>query len=440
LIGAGTGGITVAKQLEATKLVKPNEITIFDSNTIHHYQPGWTKIGGGVFKSSYITNNLMQLSIPKLTQGFNYQNKAISKILPEENAVVTNEGEKITYEHLIVAAGLKINLNSIPGFYDLFKDPSKNVSTVYDREGAFKMAKIRENFKGGRAIFTQPTPPIKCGGAPQKMAFLSEDYWKKRGIEADVHFFTPLPQMFAVDYFSDALYKEATRRGITPHFTSVLIGVKDGIATFKNTLNNSTWDEPYDLLHVVPHMSAPDLLIGSAISNANNFVDIDATMRHKKYSNVWAVGDCVGLPQAKTAAALFSQAPVLVENLTKVLENKTCPNVRYDGYSSCPLFVSQNRLLLAEFREMVKENGEIVKDIDESIHKGKQNVPAISYFYITKSFAFIYPWLAMKGKWFGKSGPFRPDFYTHKDHRWIYGLLLNLAWITPIGLIILYSL
>jgi sulfide:quinone oxidoreductase len=269
------------------------------------------------------------------------------------------------------------------------------------------------------------------------MAFLSEDYWRINGIKADVHFFTPLPQMFAVDYFSKALFKEASSRGITPHFTSVLISVKDGIATFKNLKDNTTWDEAYDLLHVVPHMSAPDLLIGSPISNANNFVDIDATMRHKKYSNVWAVGDCIGLPQAKTAAALFSQAPVLVENLSKVLKNEPCPNIRYDGYSSCPLFVSHDRLLLAEFREMVKENGEIYKDIDESIDVGKQDVPAKTYFYITKSFAFIYPWLAMKGKWFGKNGIVKPNFYVSNDIRWMYKYLLHLTWLAPAILLLM---
>ena len=440
VIGAGTGGISVSHQLVNKGTVKPNEITIFDTSNVHHYQPGWTKIGGGVFTSKYVIDNLMKLDMKDITNGFNFQNKTINKILPDSNSVETSEGEKFTYDHLIIAAGLKINLNSIPGFYELLKDPNKMVSTVYDREGALKMANIRKNFQGGRALFTQPTAPIKCGGAPQKMAFLCDDYWKRKGVKADVHFFTPLPQMFAVDYFSKALYKEAISKKITPHFTSVLINVKDGVATFKNLKDNTTYDENYDLLHVVPHMSTPELLVGSPVSNQAGFVDIDSTMRHKKYENIWALGDCIGLPQAKTAAALFSQAPVLVENLSSVLENKANPKYKYDGYSSCPLFVSQDKLLLAEFKEYINDKGETVKEIDESIDIGKQNIPTKTYFYITKSFAFIYPWLALKGRWFGKYGPKKFNYKNQIDHRYLYKYGLYLLYSSPFILLISFIL
>jgi len=33
-------------------------------------------------------------------------------------------------------------------------------------------------FEGGTALFTQPTTPIKCGGAPQKIMYLAESHFK----------------------------------------------------------------------------------------------------------------------------------------------------------------------------------------------------------------------------------------------------------------------
>jgi hypothetical protein len=33
----------------------------------------------------------------------------------------------------------------------------------------------------GNAIFTQPAGAIKCGGAPQKIMWLAEDYWRREG-------------------------------------------------------------------------------------------------------------------------------------------------------------------------------------------------------------------------------------------------------------------
>jgi NADPH-dependent 2,4-dienoyl-CoA reductase/sulfur reductase-like enzyme len=418
--------------------VKGKDITIFDPAKVHHYQPGWTKIGGGVITSDYIINNVMQKPMSELTKGLGFENMTVKEIKPDENAIITENGEKWTYEQLIVAAGLKVNLNSIPGFYELYKDPNKMVSTIYDFEGAMKMAKMRKAFKGGRALFTQPPPPIKCGGAPQKMAYLCKDYWDKNGIKTDVHFYTPLPQMFAVDYYSKALHEIAKEKGITPHFTSVLVSLLDGVATFKNTSTGATFDEPYDLIHVVPHMAVPPLLKGSPVTNEAGFVEIDPTMRHKRYNNIWALGDCISLPQAKTAAALFSQAPVLVENLKGDLTGKPVTH-RYDGYSSCPLFISNDKLLLAEFREYMNDKGELVRETDESIHKGGQNIARTIYYYITKSFTLVYPYLGLKGKWFGKHALIKPNYSNLKDFRYLYKYLLYSMYVAPFAML-LYTL
>ena len=43
-----------------------------------------------------------------------------------------------------------------------------------------KTFELIKNFQGGNAIFTMPTLPIKCPGAPQKIMYLAEDYWRHR--------------------------------------------------------------------------------------------------------------------------------------------------------------------------------------------------------------------------------------------------------------------
>jgi sulfide:quinone oxidoreductase len=57
-----------------------------------------------------------------------------------------------------------------------------------------------KNFKGGNALFTQPTTPIKCGGAPQKIAYLAADYFRKSGVAKDTNviFATPGSVIFGV--------------------------------------------------------------------------------------------------------------------------------------------------------------------------------------------------------------------------------------------------
>jgi NADPH-dependent 2,4-dienoyl-CoA reductase/sulfur reductase-like enzyme len=67
-------------------------------------------------------------------------------------------------------------------------------------------------------------------------------------------------------------------------------------------------------LHLVPPMSPPAFIKESGIGNQAGFVDVnDFTLRHNKYPNIWALGDSSSLPCSKTAAAIYSQTPVLVK-------------------------------------------------------------------------------------------------------------------------------
>jgi len=75
-----------------------------------------------------------------------------------------------------------------------------------------------KNFKGGNALFTQPTTPIKCGGAPQKIAYLAADYFRKSGVAKDTNviFATPGSVIFGVPEIKRTLMKVIDRYGI--HF------------------------------------------------------------------------------------------------------------------------------------------------------------------------------------------------------------------------------
>jgi NADH dehydrogenase FAD-containing subunit len=117
IVGGGTAGVTVAHQLIRDKVISNNDLTIFDKNSVHHYQPGWTKIASGVIESDFMINNYTKYKIQDLCKNFNYQNSEIKTINPENNSIETLNGDKWTYDNLIIAAGLKINLDGIPGIF-----------------------------------------------------------------------------------------------------------------------------------------------------------------------------------------------------------------------------------------------------------------------------------------------------------------------------------
>ncbi len=62
----------------------------------------------------------------------------------------------------------------------------------------------------------------------------------------------------------------------------------------------------YSLIHVAPPMCSPRILANckQLVDNAG-FLDVDKeTLQHKRYQNVFGIGDCTNVPTSKTAAAV----------------------------------------------------------------------------------------------------------------------------------------
>ena len=126
-------------------------------------------------------------------------------------------------------------------------------------------------------------------------------------------------------------------------------------------------------------------------------------MQHKRFGNVFGLGDCAGLPTSKTAAAICRQAPVVVHNLLQHRAGKKL-NAKYDGYTSCPLVTGFGSLLLMEFGygNKLMEN----MPWDQSIHDGWRGW--IHYCVKKYIFATTYWRGILKGSWYGPTGPFPP--------------------------------
>ena len=99
----------------------------------------------------------------------------------------------------------------------------------------------------------------------------------------------------------------------------------------------------------MPAQRAPEFIRQSPLANADGWVEADhETLRHPRFGNIFSLGDVCAAPNAKTAAAVRKQAPVVAENVIAVLAGKG-PRALYDGYGSCPLTVERGKIVLAEF-------------------------------------------------------------------------------------------
>ena len=126
---------------------------------------------------------------------------------------------------------------------------------------------------------------------------------------------------------------------------------KAKVATFKTTLGEESTEikVDFDMIHVTPPQSAPQFIKDSPLANDAGWVDVNQhTLQHHRYSNIFSLGDVASTPNAKTAAAIRKQAPVVVNNIL-ALRSASSLSSQYDGYGSCPLTTALNKVILAEF-------------------------------------------------------------------------------------------
>ncbi len=348
IIGGGNAGISVAAQLllKRSKL----QIAIIDPSEKHYYQPAWTLVGGGAFDITKTERS--EASV--IPNGAEWIKKKATGFEPEQNTVILEDGEKLTYDFLVVAPGIQLNWADVKGLPETL---GKNgVTSNYSFKTAPYTFELIKNLKGGKAIFHNPHTPVKCGGAPHKIMYLAADYFRKHGILKDIQieYHSGAGKLFSVDKYEQTLKKVVQRGNIKLFFNEKLMEVDgpnkralfEGIG--KDNEGIQSWVN-FDMIHVTPPQSAPDFVRNSTLVNQAGWVDVDQyTLQHKKYSNIFSIGDASGLPTSKTGAAIRKQAPVLVENLLCSIDGKAMKG-HYSGYTSCPLVTGYGKLVLAEF-------------------------------------------------------------------------------------------
>lgn len=362
IVGGGTGGI-----MTAARMVKESgyRVTVIEPAEYHYYQPAWTLVGANTYDYEKTKRKMSDV----MPSGVTWIKEFAEKVDPENNQIQLASGKSIKYDYLVLSPGLVYDFNQIEGLADAI-DKGVVCSNYTDPKHTWEVIK---NFKGGNAVFTQPTTPIKCGGAPQKIAYLAADYFRKTGIADKTNVVLAMPGsvVFGVKEIKKTLEQVISDYDIQfkPHYAPIKIDAANKIITFKwvnagdnqcvineeNLLKeklsgDSIIEMPFDMLHLAPPQAAPKFIRESVLANDNGWLDVDIhTLQHKKFPNIFGMGDAAALPTAKTGAAIRKQVPVVIENIKRLNQSGKISDKTYNGYSSCPLVTGYGKMVLAEF-------------------------------------------------------------------------------------------
>ena len=380
ILGGGAGGIMAMARLRSS-LNNP-DITIITPNETHLYQPGQVFIAAGVYEPEEIEMSNKNF-IPDDVKWIKDEAKSIDA---DKNTITLRNGEEISYDYLVVATGLQYHYEQIEGL-SVADIGTNGISSVYlndlekgTHDGGelthqwFKDLKAAaKEGKKPRAIYTHPNTPVKCGGAPQKILYLSADYLKKDGLTAEFIFTTNNPKLFSLQNVDEELQRtQDGYEGMSTKFTHNLkaIDVKKKIATFDHFWQEQgeydadfemyeTLDKyekvniEYDFIHIVPPMGPVDVVKNSMLGwqkgTARGWLEVDKfTLQHMRYKNVFGIGDICGIPMGKTGGSARHHAPIMVANLISAMEGKELKE-KFDGYTVCPLKTEYGKIIMAEF-------------------------------------------------------------------------------------------
>jgi sulfide:quinone oxidoreductase len=358
IIGGGTGGIMVAAQL--LKKDKSLDIGLIEPADTHYYQAAWTLVGAGTYNYDKTARSMASV----LPKGVKWIKDYASGFDPVNNSVSTRSNGEITYDYLVVAPGLVYDFSLVPGLGEAI-DKGVVCSNYTDPKHTWDVIK---NFKGGTALFTQPTTAIKCGGAPQKIMYLAENYFRRSGVNKNtkIVFATNGGVIFGIKTIAETLMNVVDRKDINLRFGHQLkkIDAEKQIAWYALGDNKSEYNHKdvevfedgdlvgihYDMLHTAPPSVAPKFIQDSPLVNDAKWLDVDhSTLQHNKYANIFGLGDVAALPTAKTGAAVRKQVPVVVDNISLLIKQDRIGSKSYNGYSSCPLVTDYGKMVLAEF-------------------------------------------------------------------------------------------
>ena len=379
IVGGGAGALMVLARLR--RALSHPEITMIAPNDKHVYQPGQIFVAAG----EYEPDDIIFDNTGYIGEDVTWIKDEVATFDPDNNKLQTKGGREVEYDYLVVAAGTQYHYEQIQGLSaDMI---GKNgIASVYLNDIAagtaaggvttrdwFNALKEAAKTSKPRVICTQPSTPLKCGGAPQKILYLADDYLRHDKLSADFVFATAGEKLFSLPEIEASLKKVQDGYGnITNRFGHDLIAIdaENKKATFLHKYQvQGEYDKDleeydmidkeeevvmeYDFIHISPPTAAAGAVADSLLAwqkgTAKGWLEVDReTLQHRRYKNVFGIGDVCGIPIGKTGGSARHHGPVVVSNLIAVMEGKE-PTAKFDGYTVCPLKVSYGKIIMAEF-------------------------------------------------------------------------------------------
>ncbi len=316
-------------------------VTVVDADDNHRYQPGYLFMPFGTYTPKQVTKSRRKY----LSKGVSLVYGEIDKVEPDANAVLLTDGQRLTYDYLIIATGVTPRPDQTPGMAD---DMGGSVHEFYSYKGSVALADKLKTWEGGKLVIHITEMPIKCPVAPLEFAFLADAFFKDKGMrdKVDLTYVTPLDAAFTKPIAAEAFGNTLEEKGISvvPDFMIESVDPEN-----KKLVAYDETEVPFDLLVTIPLNMGADYVARSGLGNDLNLVPVDKfTQQSKAHENIFALGDANDIPASKAGSVAHFEVDIFMENFLQLLEGREMTH-KFDGHANCFIETGGGKAMLIDF-------------------------------------------------------------------------------------------
>lgn len=342
VLGGGTAGTMVANKLRRKLDPACWQISVVDRDDRHLYQPGLLFVPFGTYQPAAVTRSRHRF----IPDGVELVLGEISMVDADAGEIHLADGRQLGYDYLVIATGTTPRPDQTPGM--LGQQWRRSIFDFYTLDGATALARALARFDGGRFIVHVTDMPIKCPVAPLEFTFLSEAYFRHRGMrdQVELTYATPLPGAFTKPIASAQLGSMLGERMIAVEPDFMVERIDDETKTLVS------YDEreiPFDLLVTVPLNMGAEYIARSGLGDELNYVPVDKhTLLSKAHDNIFAIGDANNIPTSKAGSVAHFSVDVFTGNFCQHAAGQPMTD-RFDGHANCFVESGDGKGLLIDF-------------------------------------------------------------------------------------------
>jgi sulfide dehydrogenase [flavocytochrome c] flavoprotein chain len=238
--------------------------------------------------------------------GIRVVNAGATVVDPHARSVTLGSGDKLSYDRLVIAAGIELRFDAIAGYSEAVAERLPHAWTSDGTQIALLQRQLEAMEDGGLVAITAPVDPARCPPAPYERASMIAYFLKRR---------KPRSKLVIIDakdqFTMQALFQEAWKT-LYPGLIEWAPPSKGGdiasIDAAKKTINTDFDTYKFAVASVIPPQQAAAIAARAGVADRTGWCPVDPiTFESLLQKNIHVIGDAAlagAMPKSAFAAAV----------------------------------------------------------------------------------------------------------------------------------------